>query len=149
MRSRNRKNVNRQTPKRNGEVSSRRKYRSRVAKPGRLTRLLYHSEVGRTSRLTLAMLLAWTLAPADLATANSSIDRLERFRDLAGHRLATIQLGGGSRTAEDEREIYALLDDEVVQNVASGGLFASEGFLQERLDGFAEAWGGASFRALR
>jgi hypothetical protein len=97
----------------------------------------------------LAMLLAWILAPADLATANPSIDRLERFRDLAGHRLATLQLGGGSRTVEDEREIYALLDDEVVQSVASGGLFASEGFLQERLDGFAEAWGGASFRALR
>src|SRR5262249_55493373 len=100
-------------------------------------------------RLMLAMLLAWILVPADLATANPSIDRLERFRDLAGHRLATLQLGGGSRTAEDEREIYALLDDEVVQNVASGGLFASEGFLQVRLDGFAEAWGGASFRALR
>jgi hypothetical protein len=51
--------------------------------------------------------------------------------------------------AEDEREIYALLDEEVVQNLASGGLFASEGFLQDRLEGFAEVWGGAAFRALR
>ena len=77
------------------------------------------------------------------------MDRLERFRDLAGHRLATIQLGAGVRSADDEREIYALLDEEIVQNLASGGLFASEGFLQDRLDGFAEAWGGAAFRALR
>jgi hypothetical protein len=77
------------------------------------------------------------------------MDRLERFRDLAGNRFATLQLGSAQRSAEDEREIYALLDEEVVQNLATGGLFASEGFLQVRLDGFAEAWGGASFRALR
>jgi len=97
----------------------------------------------------LVMLLAHASASAAIAAANPSLDRLERFRDLAGHRLATLQLGGGFRSAEDEREIYALLDDEIVQNVASGGLFASEGFLQDRLDGFAEAWGGAAFRALR
>jgi hypothetical protein len=95
------------------------------------------------------MLLGGALASAGIAAANPSMDRLERFRDLAGHRLATLQLGGGSRSAEDEREIYALLDEEIVQNVASGGLFASEGFLQDRLDGFAGAWGGAAFRALR
>jgi hypothetical protein len=105
--------------------------------------------VGRTSWLLLAVLLAGALAPASIVRANPATDRLERFRDLAGHRLAILQLGGGPRTAEDEREIYALLDDEVVQNVASGGLFASEGFLQVRLEGFAEAWGGATFRALR
>ena len=95
------------------------------------------------------VLVAGALASAGIADAGPSIDRLERFRDLAGHRLATIQLSGGSGSAEDEREIYALLDEEIVQNVASGGLFASEGFLQDRLDGFAEAWGGAAFRALR
>ncbi|HMH49315.1 MAG TPA: hypothetical protein VK548_03715 [Candidatus Acidoferrum sp.] len=104
--------------------------------------------MSRTSWLLLVMLLAHASASTGIAAANPSIDRLERFRDLAGHRLATIQLGGGSRSAEDEREIYALLDEEIVQNVASGGLFASEGFLQDRLDGFAEVWGGATFRAL-
>jgi hypothetical protein len=97
----------------------------------------------------LVMALAGALASAGIATANPSIDRLERFRDLAGHRLAIFQLGASSRSAEDEREILALLDEEIVQNLASGGLFASEGFLQERLDGFAEVWGGAAFRALR
>ena len=95
------------------------------------------------------MLLARALASADIVGAGPSIDRLERFRDLAGNRLAGIQLGAASRSTEDEREIYALLDEEVVQSLASGGLFASEGFLQDRLDGFAEAWGGAAFRALR
>ena len=93
--------------------------------------------------------VAHVLASAAIAAAGPPIDRLERFRDLAGNRLATLQLGGASRSVEDEREIEALLDEEVVQNLASGGLFASEGFLQHRLDGFADAWGGAAFRALR
>ena len=95
------------------------------------------------------VLVAGALASAAIAGAGPSIDRLERFRDLAGNRLATIQLGVAPRSADDEREIEALLDDEVVQNLASGGLFASEGFLQDRLEGFAEAWGGAAFRVLR
>ena len=51
----------------------------------------------------LVMLLAHAPASAGSAAANPSLDRLERFRDLAGHRLAVLQLGGGSRTAEDER----------------------------------------------
>jgi hypothetical protein len=83
------------------------------------------------------------------AEAGGSLDRLERFRDLAGNRLATLQLDASLRPGDDEREIYALLDEEIVQNLAAGGLFASAGFLQDRLDGFAEAWGGAAFRALR
>jgi hypothetical protein len=95
------------------------------------------------------ILLAHVLALAAVAAAGGPVDRLERFRDLARSRLATLQLGGSARSGEEEREIYALLDEEVVQNLASGGLFASAGFLQERLDGFAEAWGGAAFRALR
>jgi hypothetical protein len=94
------------------------------------------------------ILLAHVLAPA-VAAAGRPVDRLERFRDLARSRLDTLQLGGSARSVEEEREIYALLDEEVVQNLVSGGLFASAGFLQERLDGFAEAWGGAAFRALR
>jgi hypothetical protein len=95
------------------------------------------------------ILLAHALLSAEPAGAGGSIDRLERFRDLAGNRNATLQIGASSRSSEDEREIYALLDEEIVQNLASGGLFASAGFLQERLEGFAEAWGGAAFRALR
>jgi hypothetical protein len=86
---------------------------------------------------------------AATAEAGGSIDRLERFRDLAGRRLTTIQLDAATRSGDSDREIYALLDEEIVQNLAAGGLFASAGFLQDRLDGFAEAWGGAAFGALR
>ena len=95
------------------------------------------------------ILLAHALVPVAPAGAGAAPDRLERFRDLAGSRLAEVLLGASTRSAEDEREIYTLLDDEVVQNLASGGLFASAGFLQDRLDGFAGAWGGAAFRVLR
>lgn len=95
------------------------------------------------------LLLAQAPVPLAPAGAGGPPDRLERFRELAGHRLAAIQLDASPRSAADEREIYALLDEEIVQNIATGGLFASAGFLQERLDGFAEAWGGASFGVLR
>jgi hypothetical protein len=93
--------------------------------------------------------LAQALVPFAPAGAGGPPDRLERFRDLAGHRLAALQLDAFARSSEAEREIYALLDEEIVQNLASGGLFASAGFVQERLEGFAEAWGGASFRVVR
>src|SRR5262250_1631000 len=125
MRSRKRKNVKSVTPNRNGEVSSRRRYRSRVARPGNLTLLLYHSDVIRRSWLALMLLVAQALPSVAPARAAGPPDRLERFRDLARHRLATLQLDGAARSTDDEREIYALLDEEIVQNLASGGLFAS------------------------
>jgi hypothetical protein len=45
--------------------------------------------------------------------------------------------------------VLALLDDEIVESMASGSVFASLEFLQERLDGFAEAWGGGSLKVVR
>lgn len=95
------------------------------------------------------ILLAHMLVSVGSASAGEAADRLERFRDLAGSRLTALQLGTATRSVEDAREIYALLDDEILQNLESGGLFASPGFLQDRLDGFAETWGGATFRVLR
>ena len=97
----------------------------------------------------MLLMLSTGVGGLPAAEAGRAVDRLERFRELAGNRSATLQLGASARSADEEREIYALLDEEIVQNLASGGLFASEGFLQERLNGFAEAWGGAAFRALR
>ena len=94
-------------------------------------------------------LLAHAFLTVVSAEAARSSDRLQRFRDLAENRHAALQLGASPRPADDEREIYALLDEEIVQNLASGGLFASAGFIQERLEGFAEAWGGAAFRVLQ
>ena len=111
--------------------------------------MLYHSRVNRKSWRPIALLLAAALLPVASASAGGTIDALERFRDLAGNRHATLQLEGSPRSTADEREIYALLDEEIVQNLASGGLFASAGFIQDRLEGFAEAWGGAAFRVLR
>ena len=83
------------------------------------------------------------------AGAAERLDRLDRFRQLAATRLALAQVLDTDAPAEAYREIYALLDDEIVESVASGGPFASLAFLQDRLDGFAEAWGGASLRLVR
>src|SRR5262245_30679886 len=37
----------------------------------------------------------------------------------------------------------------MVESLASGGVFASSEFLQDRLDAFGDAWGGAQFRLTR
>jgi hypothetical protein len=95
------------------------------------------------------ILLTHALAPTTVDAASGPGDRLDRFRDLAGHRLAPRELDTAARSPDDEREIYALLDEEIAQNLASGGIFASAAFLQDRLDSFAETWGGATFRAIR
>jgi hypothetical protein len=65
-------------------------------------------------------------------------DRLERFRSLATARLAAAQLTDET-ASEAYREIYSLLDDEIVESLSSGGVFASTEFLQDRLDAFTEA----------
>jgi len=91
----------------------------------------------------LALVTASAAAGADRA------DRLDRFRELAASRLGLAQLGDGDAPIEAYRDIYALLDDEIVESLASGGPFASLAFLQDRLDTFAEAWGGATLRLSR
>jgi hypothetical protein len=75
--------------------------------------------------------------------------RLDRFRQLALSRLDPAQALDADPSDDAYREIYALLDEEVVESLASGGVFASPEFLQERLDGFAEVWGGASLKLRR
>lgn len=86
-----------------------------------------------------------TLAPG----APGALDRLDRFRALAHTRLGLAQVVDSEEAHATYREIFALLDDEVVESLASGGVFASLPFLQDRLDGFAEAWGGATLRLTR
>src|SRR5262245_23095579 len=102
---------------------------------------------GKFGLFFLAGLVALVLAGPALAADRG--DRLDRFRALAGSRLGLAQVGDGDTPAEAYREIYALLDDEIVESLASGGPFASLEFIQDRLDTFAEAWGGASFRLVR
>lgn len=75
-------------------------------------------------------------------------DRLDRFRQLARTRLSLAQLGVAG-PAEAYTELVGLLDEEIVESLAAGGVFASTAFLQDRLDAFAESWGGASLRVQR
>ena len=81
--------------------------------------------------------------------AAGQVDRLDRFRELATSRLGLAQILDEESPAEAYREMYALLDDEIVENLASGGPFASVAFLQDRLDAFRDAWGGAALRLVR
>ena len=76
-------------------------------------------------------------------------DRLDRFRELASDRLSAAQILDAEAAAEAYREAYALLDEEIVESLGSGSVFASVGFLQERLDAFSDAWGGAAVRVIR
>ena len=107
----------------------------------------------RTLLTVLAALLVTIAATSTIAAtrarAGREPDRLERFRELASSRLALGDLAEPDNPAEAYRDIYALLDDEIVESLASGGVFASPEFLQERLDAFGEAWGGAQIRLAR
>jgi len=89
------------------------------------------------------------LAAAVSVSAGPVPDRLDRFRALASDRLSAAQVLDGDAATEAYREAYALLDEEVVESLGSGSVFASVGFLQERLDAFGDAWGGAAVRVTR
>lgn len=100
----------------------------------------------RTLGTVLAALLV-TLAAAG-ARAERAPDRLERFRELAS-RLAQGDLAEPANPADTYGDLYALLDDEIIESLASGGVFASPEFLQDRLDAFGEAWGSVQIRLVR
>ncbi len=78
--------------------------------------------------------------------AVAGADRLDRFRALATSRLSLGDLGDPERVSEAYREVFALIDEEIVESLASGEPFAAPAFMQYRLDGFADAWGGAALR---
>ena len=101
---------------------------------------------GKIYRALVAALAGLTLAGA--AAANP-VDRLDRFRELATAQLGLAPLLESEPPADAYRELWALLDDEIVESLGSGGVFASLEFLQDRLDAFAEVWGGASLRLAR
>ncbi len=82
------------------------------------------------------------------AERDAPVDRLDRFRALAAARLGALELSGGEPAPEVVGELYALLDDEILDNLGSGSLFASAEFIQERLDALREVWGGTAFRVL-
>src|SRR5437773_8225229 len=124
-----RKNVKSAPPSTNGGMSSRTMYRSRT---GNLTALLYHSGVYRPSEhlLMAVRILVLLAGVGDAALGASGVpDRLDRFRELALTRQSRAETGA-EPTADAYREMYALLDEEIVESLASGGPFASPGFLQ-------------------
>jgi hypothetical protein len=94
----------------------------------------------------LAMLGTAALV-TDRPNAAGPVDRLDQFRSLARAR----SLGNGTPevAADAYREMYALLDEEIVESLGTGGLYASTGFLQDRLDAFGEAWGAAAVDVVR
>ncbi len=100
-----------------------------------------------TPRAWIAGITAALVLAAGLSA--HATDRLERFRDLAASRLALAQLGAGDASGSAVTELYALVDEEIVENLESGGPFAAVAFIQDRLDAFSGAWGGASFQVLR
>lgn len=108
--------------------------------------LLYHTFV-QIRTCACAVWLALNLASIPLPAAGAA-DRLDRFRELAAARLSTLELSGSDAPDDVVREIYALLDDEILESLGAGSVFASEGFLQERLEAFAAAWGGSAFRVM-
>src|SRR5580765_1161235 len=97
-------------------------------------------------RRALAVLVALALlAPAAAAVAT---DRLSRVEELRGVLSAT----GETDPAELDAALaalFALADDEIVENLRAGEPFGSTAFIQERLDAFMAAWGGAAFRVHR
>src|SRR5262249_16407971 len=133
MRSMTRKNVSRAQLNAKGETSSRAMSRSR---PGNRTSLLYHRRVSRLTRGGMRKFLAGLamLGSAALLTdrldAAGPVDRLDQFRTLARAR----SLGNGAPDASPEayREMYALLDQEIVESLGTGGLYASNGLPQDR-----------------
>src|SRR5262249_59321907 len=90
----------------------------------------------------LALLGAATLAHERLGAAGPA-DRLDQFRQLARSH------GSADGSPEAYRDMYALLDEEVVESLGAGGLYASPAFLQDRLDTFGQAWGASTVERLR
>jgi len=99
--------------------------------------------------LFAAALASVCLAVSVSVSAGRVPDRLERFRTLASDRLSAAQILDAESAAEAYREAYALLDEEIDESLGSGGVFASAAFLQDRLDAFSDAWGGAAVRIVR
>src|SRR5262245_58189821 len=108
---------------------------------------LYASRMGRACAAGIALLLA--VGAAAHVAADRAEDRLTRFSELG-------RLLSGSNEAEGPvdsdaalAELFALADAEIVENLRAGEPYASAPFIQERLDAFMAAWGGARLRIHR
>ena len=89
---------------------------------------------------------AWASALLALVMAGSAVpappgDRLERFKELA-RQYAEVP----DPPVDDPllSELFGVVDEEVIENLRAGGLFASVAFIQQRLEAFSDEWGGGS-----
>ena len=89
------------------------------------------------------------LACLSAAAAPVSGDRLERFAEQARRHLSVPAPAGSDAARRAVADTYALIDAEILDSLQSGEPFSSVEFLQERLDGFSAAWGGALLRLVR
>jgi hypothetical protein len=92
--------------------------------------------------LPIALLLA--LAPARLGAAP---DRLDRFRAIAREQFMTATEAPARERAV--RDLYELVDAEVLDSLRGDEPFSSVVFIRERLDALMDAWGGATLRVVR
>src|SRR5262245_31563525 len=139
MRSMTRKNVRSTQPNPSGAASSRTMYRSSTRSR---TGLLYHRQMSRPPKrptqkwlVGLALLGAAVLAHERLDAAGP-VDRLDQFRQLA------ISHGSADGSPDAYRDMYALLDEEIVERLGNGCHYAWPAFLQARLGWCGTAWGG-------
>src|SRR5437667_11010091 len=95
-------------------------------------RLLYHSPVSRRRSCRLfayVVGIACLLPGPSPRAAGPTVDRLDRFRELA-HAGLTSAGAGGERVHRVYRELYALLDGESVARLASVGAIGDGALLQ-------------------
>jgi hypothetical protein len=95
---------------------------------------------------------AWAVLVALMsmvATADGgATDRLSSVEALRGVLATTGETAPADLDAA-LAALFSLADDEIIENLGAGEPFASTAFIQERLDAFMGAWGGASFRVHR
>jgi hypothetical protein len=99
---------------------------------------------GRRIGRALAIALLLALAPARLGAAP---DRLDRFRAVAREQLMTATDAPARGRAV--RDLYELVDAEVLDSLRGDEPFSSVVFIRERLDALMDAWGGATLRVVR
>jgi hypothetical protein len=95
----------------------------------------------------------WALALALFAVALTAsampagaADRLDHFREIAGRYAEA-----ADQDADDAllSGLFEVVDAEVEENLRSGPPFSSAAFIQERLNAFSDAWGGAALSVVR
>lgn len=91
----------------------------------------------------LAIVALAAMAPV---VAPAAGDRLDRFRAEAVRALGATEVAGEGDDSARVAPLYALIDEEILDSLESGGPFASPAFIQGQLDGFAATWGGAVLR---